>query len=479
MGRRADKRSFTQGVSRSSGGRHGGSGRTSRLSPARVAALQALTSLREREAFAQEVMVRYVDEAPLSPEDRAFATRLVLGVVSTRGVLDDVLNRCMRTPHDVTDDVRDALQVSAYEIIFLDKSPHAAVDQGVELVRSIAPRAGGVANAVLRKVVASKSRFPFGDPSTDIAAYARLHGFPVWLAEKLIADLGAEDAHALMTASNEPAPVFVAINAALASEDEVVSVLRDAHGEPEPVSVCGVEVKGCYRINSGHVLLDGRIKRLISLGHLLVSDAASQRVASIVLEDGLPKSLLEIGAGRATKTILVQSDAVRDHSSQIERYVTVDNHRFKSDLLLERAERYGVNVARAITCDATRMEDELGEELFDVVFIDAPCTGLGTLRRHPEIRWRLTDQAVAEHAELNARLLKSAARCVAPGGTLVYATCTVTPEENARVVAGFLKSEAGASFSLEPIGGSSAFASKLVSGGCDAHFCAKMRRAAR
>ncbi len=126
----------------------------------------------------REVMVRLVDEAPLSPEDRAFATRLVLGVVSTRGVLDDVLNRCMRTPHDVTDDVRDALQLSAYEIIFLEKSPHAAVDQGVELVRSIAPRAGGVANAVLRKVVAAKSRFPFGDPSSDIAAYARLHGFP-------------------------------------------------------------------------------------------------------------------------------------------------------------------------------------------------------------------------------------------------------------------------------------------------------------
>lgn len=421
-------------------------------------------------------MVRLVDEAPLSPEDRAFATRLVLGVVSTRGVLDDVLNRCMRTPHDVTDDVRDALQLSAYEIIFLEKSPHAAVDQGVELVRSIAPRAGGVANAVLRKVVAAKSRFPFGDPSSDIAAYARLHGFPAWLAEKLIADLGAQDAHALMTASNEPAPVYVAVNAAMACDEEVVSVLRDAHGTPEPVSVCGVEVGGCYRISSGHVLLDGRVKRLINLGHLLVSDAASQRVASIVLAGGKPSSLLEIGAGRATKTILIQSDAVRSFGSQIDRYVTVDNHSFKSDLLLDRVERYGVNVSRAVTCDATHLDDGLDDELFDVVFIDAPCTGLGTLRRHPEIRWRLTDLAVAEHAELNVKLLESAATRVAPGGALVYATCTVTPEENARVVSSFLKSEAGSGFALEPIDGSSAFASKLSPGGCDAHFCARMRR---
>ena len=476
MDSRSGSRNYERGSSHSTGPRRGPRKGASRLSPARSAALRALTTLREREAFAQEVMARYVDEADLSAEDRAFATRLVLGVVSMRGVLDDVLDRCMRSPRDVTDDVRDALQLSAYEIVFLDKSPHAAVDQGVELVRSIAPRAGGVANAVLRKVVDAKSAFPFGDPARDIAAYARLHGFPVWLAEKLISDLGAQDAHALMTASNDPAPVFVAINAARAVEDEVVAVLRDAHGDPEPVSVCGVFVPGCYRVNSGHVLLDGRVKRLLNLGHLLVSDAASQRVASIVLDGERPASLLEIGAGRATKTILIQSNAQRRFASQIERYVTVDNHEFKSNLLVERTERYGVEVSRALTCDATHLGDVLNREEFDTVFIDAPCTGLGTLRRHPEIRWRLTEQAVREHAELNVRLLESAARHVAPRGSLIYATCTVTPEENARVVAGFLKSEAGSAFVLEPIDGSSAFSSKLVPGGCDAHFCAKMRR---
>ncbi len=116
------------------------------------------------------------------------------------------------------------------------------------------------------------------------------------------------------------------------------------------------------------------------------------------------------------------------------------------------------------------MEDELDEELFDVVFIDAPCTGLGTLRRHPEIRWRLTDQAVVEHAELNARLLKSAARCVAPGGTLVYATCTVTPEENARVVADFLKKRGGRPPSPSSPSAGRARSHRSSSRGCDAHF---------
>ncbi len=474
MGRRADKRSFTQGDRRSCG--HGAGRQTSRLSPARSHALRAVTILREREAFAQEVMARVIDESRMSPEDRAFATRLVLGVVSMRGTLDDVLNRCMRSPHDVTDDVRDALQISAYEIIFLGKSPHAAVDQGVELVRSIAPRAGGVANAVLRKVVEAKRAFPFGDPTRDIDAYARLHGFPAWLAARLIENLGAQDAREFMSASNEPAPVFVAINASQADEDEIVSVLAAAHGEPERVSVCGVEVPGCYRIASGTVLLDGRVSRLINNGCILISDAASQRVAQIVLSGEAPRSLLEVGAGRGTKTVLLQSGSVRAFGSQIPRYVAVDNHAFKSEILRERASQYGIEVSDCVTCDATNLNRGVGDELFDVVFLDAPCTGLGTLRRHPEIRWRLDEEAIAGHAELNARLLASASHHVAPGGVMVYATCTVTPEENVAVVAEFLKGEGAGRFQLEPIEGSSAFASKLVSGGCDAHFAVRLRR---
>ena len=152
---------------------------------ARELALAAIHQLRERDAFAQDIIAKTIDISPLSREDRAFATRLVLGVVSTRGTLEDIITGCMDSPDDAAPAVRDALCLSAYEIVFLQKSPHAAVDQGVELVKSVAPRAGGLANAVLRRVVRAKEVFPFGDPRTDIAAYARLHGFPVWLAKRL------------------------------------------------------------------------------------------------------------------------------------------------------------------------------------------------------------------------------------------------------------------------------------------------------
>ncbi|WP_160347083.1 transcription antitermination factor NusB [Adlercreutzia mucosicola] len=452
---------------------------------ARQLALAALHQMRGRDAFAQDIIAKTIDTSRISREDRAFATRLVLGVASTRGTLEEIVSGCMDSPQDAAPAVRDALCLSAYEIIFLQKSPHAAVDQGVELVKSVAPRAGGLANAVLRRVVRAKERFPFGDPRTDIAAYARLHGFPVWLAERLIAELGPQGARDFMVASNEPAPVYIAVNAAKVADDaEVTSVLAAAHGEPEPVAVGGRPVPGCYRVCSGVPLLDGRVRRMFSQGLLLVSDATSQAVAGLVVGEDAPASFLEIGAGRATKTILDQSVSCRRFGHQISDYVTVDLHAFKTKVLEERVKEYGVDVAESIIGDATDLTELVGERTFDRVFIDSPCTGLGTLRRHADIRWRLRPETIEEAAELDARLLASAAPHVAEAGILAYATCTITHEENADAVEKFLATEAGAAFEVIPytdpeLGIETPFFSvTLEPGSPDAHFLALLRRKA-
>ena len=190
----------------------------SKASPARLAALDVVRAVRERDAFAQDVIGTRIDRSDLSSEDRAFATKLALGVVSATGTLDEIIDRALNAPSDVKPDVRDALRVSTYEIIFLGKTPHAAVDQGVELVRSFAMSASGLANAVLRKIVLMRQAFPFGDPMRDPEALARLHAFPLWLARKLIVDLGPQEALDFMRASNEQAPLFIAVNAAKTSD---------------------------------------------------------------------------------------------------------------------------------------------------------------------------------------------------------------------------------------------------------------------
>lgn len=473
--RRGAKHSFGD-KPRTSGVVHKDSERSA--SPARQAALRVTSIVRERDAFAQELIHKYIDSSRMSREDRAFATRLTLGVVSSYGTLDDVINRCLDRVSDINDDVRDALRISTYEIIFLKKEPHAAVSQGVELVKTIAPKASGLANAVLRRIADKAHKFPFGDPRTDIEAFARLHAFPEWLAKRALLDLGPEATRDYLAGSNEPAPLFVAINAAKADEAEVVETIVAAHGDPVAVSVNGEDIPGCYCLSEGRVLFDGRVRHMIQTGQLLVSDASSQQIARLVLTEEKPASLLEVGAGRGTKTVLIQSDAQRRYGSQIDEYVTVDNLEFKTNITAERAEEYGIHVSESITGDATVLDDVVGERAFDVVFIDAPCSGLGTLRRHPEIRWRLNPEKIDEFAKTGLALLKSASTHVAPGGSIVFSTCTITRAENIDVVKAFLASDEGASFALAPIGGAPCFNPALKPGSPDAHFAVRLVKAA-
>ena len=473
--RRGAKHSFGD-KPRTSGVVHKDSERSA--SPARQAALRVTSIVRERDAFAQELIHKYIDSSRMSRDDRAFATRLTLGVVSSYGTLDDVINRCLDRVSDINDDVRDALRISTYEIIFLKKEPHAAVSQGVELVKTIAPKASGLANAVLRRIADKAHKFPFGDPRTDIEAFARLHAFPEWLAKRALLDLGPEVTRDYLAGSNEPAPLFVAINAAKADESEVVETIVAAHGDPVAVSVNGEDIPGCYCLSEGRVLFDGRVRHMIQTGQLLVSDASSQQIARLVLPEEKPASLLEVGAGRGTKTVLIQSDAQRRYGSQIDEYVTVDNLEFKTNITAERAEDYGIHVSESITGDATALDDVVGDRAFDVVFIDAPCSGLGTLRRHPEIRWRLNPEKIDEFAKTGLALLKSASSHVAPGGSIVFSTCTITRAENIDVVKAFLASDEGASFALAPIGGAPCFNPALKPGSPDAHFAVRLVKAA-
>lgn len=442
----------------------------SHASPARLAALDACRIVRERDAYAQDVIQATIDRSHMAPEDRAFATRLVLGVVSTEGVLDELIDRSLRSPRDVKSDVRDALRIAAYEMVFLEKEPYAVVDQGVELVRAVAPRAAGLGNAALRALTRVAAEFPFGDPAKDICAFARLCGFPQWLAELLVRDLGDEAAREFMRASNEPAPLFVADNPLKAQEGEIAAELERAKATVESVEVEGIAVEGCLRVEPARVLADGRIRHLIDQGKMLVSDASSQAVASLILPDRKPEAFLEVGAGRGTKTILVEAAAVRRWGAPLQVHAAVDNHSFKVKLLKERAAAYGLDAIEGVVADATRLQDDLGGRGFDLVFIDAPCSGLGTLRRHPEIRWRLTPAHIDDLARTQLALLRSASACVSEGGTLAYATCTVTRKENFDVVKAFLASSEGSAFALAPIGGRSCFAPCLSPGSSDAHF---------
>lgn len=456
----------------------------SRVSIARQAAYACLKQIRCRNAFADDVIGKIIDGSDMDLRDRAFATKLVLGVVSTQGILDETLNMCMGSPKDVRPDLRDALRISAYELIYLKKDPYACVDQGVELARFVAPRASRLANAVLRKLSSLIPDFPFGDPSSDIKAYCRLHGFPLWLTEKAYRALGPELAHSFISASNEPAPVFISIIPINQTRSEILASLSRHSIEIEPVSIGGMAIDDCFRLLNPRDIANDAMIDLIGNGCLIVSDAAAQLIAQIAVNalksaiggpKGLELSCLELCAGRGTKTILLQRDSISAFGGQFARYIAVDNIDFKVRLLEDRAQKYGISVDESICADI--LDLGFGEgDLFDLVFLDSPCSGLGTLRRHPEIRWRITDDLIKGFSKKDIRLLAHSAQFIKPGGLLVYSTCTITPDENSHVVKSFLNSKAGSDFEHILIDGKPMFATHLMPGGSDAHFCAILRR---
>ncbi|NTU70327.1 MAG: antitermination protein NusB [Coriobacteriia bacterium] len=411
-------------------------------SAARKLAREVLTRVRESQSYGHEVLSAALGRTSLSAEDASFATRLAYGALQTSGTLDEIIDRC-HTGKRLEPRIRDALQVATYEIVFLHTEDRAAVHQGVELVKTVRPQASGLANAVLRRVAQEAPAFPWGDPAHDDAALARLNAHPEWIAALWIAELGRDTAALTMDADNQPAPLFLAANPFRSSLDEVVLLLEQEHAKP---SRC--PVKGCLRASeAGHAVRGATL----ASGKAIAVDAAAQLVARLVAP-APGSTVVEIGAGRGTKTLLMQSAAVAAGGSC--QLHTIDNHDFKTRLLAERMRKLGVPGVMAHTADATdivAVSALVGPGTADRVLIDAPCSGLGTLRRHPEKRWRVTPEDVAALAALGSRLLATAATLVRPGGFVVYSTCTLANQENSDVVSAFLASEQGRGFALDTV----------------------------
>lgn len=451
------------------GTRRKGSGSRSKLSAGRRLAADAVRQVRERGAYVQNVVQGTVLPARASREDKAFAELLATGVASTWGTLDELIDRNLDSPDDIGDVVRDALRISAYEMLFLGKPDHVAVDQGVELVRYVAPRAAGLGNAVLRKMARDAKGFPWGDIATDDAALARSQGFPLWLAELLVERYGRESAQGFMRVCNEPAPMFLAVNSIKADVVDVMEELESAGAGPKAY---GPEGMGCILVSdpsravSCDALRDGRA---------VVSDASAQLAALVATPVG-NGPYLEVGSGRGTKTVLLQSNAFRRNGRQAQM-CCVDLHAFKNGVLRDRVELAGLEGVSIFEGDATRLDRVEGlPAMFSQALVDAPCSGLGTLRRHPEIRWRCSPDQVSELAAAGLGMLRSAAPLIEPGGFIVFSTCTVAREEDEDVVEAFLASGEGRGFSVEPVGGRSYLLNGLSSGGPDVHFVAKLVR---
>lgn len=467
-----------------------------RLSAARRAALRLVGERRRRGARIRELARTDDSLASLSAADRALAFRLAIGTTAAETVLDKWIDEFLRRPSSLEPRVRDALRLSAYELLYLETPTAVAASQGVELVRSVAPRATGLANALLRRLAqevrprakAARQALDSGTASVDELSLAS--GLPLWLVEQVLADRGASYAISLCEAQLEPAPVYVATNARRHSPEELERMLSERGMDPHAIA----GLSGAFALSRGAEL---GASEMVSTTDLVVADFSSQLVCRI----GGPEKatdLLEVGQGRGTKSLLL---ATASHALWPARIAAVDSVAYKVDLSRRRMEVAGLgDIVSCHELDARMLAgSDLSPELqgpFAAVLLDAPCSGTGTLRRHPEIPSTISKEDVEELADLQLSLLSAAASRVCTGGVVTYATCSVLRAEDEDVVTAFLKTELGRSFAVEAV--SSAYActhdegvAALVAasqtadgfflatpapGAGDGHFCARLRR---
>ena len=381
-------------------------------SPARRAAYVVVRRVFEQGAYADRAL-RQVTER-LDPRERAFATQLAYGTVQRKGTLDHLAARYARRPVQQLDPpVLAAIRLGLYQLAYLDGVPaHAAVDESVELAKADAPRAAGLVNAVLRRGAQEARPLVVALPDETPEQAAIAHSVPRWLAGMWFEQLGAADARALLAASNRPAEHALRANALVLTAPELRAALPvPAHLGPEPPEAVVVDAP-----------FDAHGSPLFAAGALLPQSRASQLVARAV--DPQPgERILDLCAAPGGKTTHLA--ALMGDEGTI---VAVERNADRAEQLRATALRMHASIVEVVHGDAAQPV----AGVFDRVLVDPPCSGLGTLRSRPDLRWRADPAQIQALVGEQRAILDAAVTALRPGGRLVYSTCTISALENER-----------------------------------------------
>ena len=391
-------------------------------------AFDVLLRVLTQDAYADDVLRAELDDS-VKTADAGLATELALGVLRWQRLLDFVVDRHLKKPANTADaEVRIALRLGVYQLLFLDRVPaRAAVHESVELVKRARKRsASPLVNAILRK--AAKEPFPGNSPAEAVAQFfpADLpladrigiqYSHPTWMIERWLRIYGEERTRNLVQANNR-VPVLSGY------------LLDPRHGEE---AVLSLQRSGC-RILPGRLLRDALVldrgnpaaSEAARCGWIAIQDEASQAVARLMAADP-GNSVLDLCAAPGGKTLLL-AGAVGPQG----RVIAADLHEHRARAMQERFERAGVGNVETMVLDGA--QPLAFERTFERILVDVPCSGTGTLARHPEIRWKLHAEDLKDLHDRQARLLKNAFPHLAPNGRLVYSTCSLEPEENESVV---------------------------------------------
>ena len=384
------------------------------ISPARAAAWRALLRLAAGTGRLDESLASFPELEGLSDRDRGLANELVTGTIKRRASLDAVLGAFTKAPLKTADkEVLEALRLAAFQLLFLDRVPaYAVVDDAVALLAGKDKRVRGFVNAVLRKVSEhGRESFAVLADGDGARAWSVRHSCPVWLVKLLRRELGDEAADGFLAAANAAPERCLRVNSLRGAMPAV----------RESLAAAGYMTEGVSGLSAALVYDGPPLERSLPFREGLVTpQSRGSQVAGLVAAAGAgPRArVLDLCAAPGTKTAQLAAEL------QPARLTAVDLDEGRLAVMGANLNRLGADGAEIVHADALELPGSYSAA-FDAVLLDAPCSGLGTLGSRPDVRWQRREADIARLAQLQRRLLRHAARCVRPGGTLTYAVCTL------------------------------------------------------
>lgn len=395
----------------------------------REVALKIINEVVNNNAYANIALAREINRSKLTDQDRRFITELVYGTIKAKATLDWMISHYINRPIDkIAPVVLNILRMGMYQMFFLSKIPvSAACNQAVELTKKYG-HLGTVkfVNAVLRNAGRTPEKIVYPDKQKQTVKFLALTYFhPEWLVARWVKRLGAEATEELCRTNNVTPLLCLRTNTLKNTRDELLAILESEGfiAEPSQWTPEGIVCHSSPALSTLKSLREGLFQ---------IQDESSMLVAH-VLDPQPGEFIIDTCAAPGGKSTHIGS--LMQNKGRI---LSIDIHEHKLALIRENAERLGISIIETTLLDATRIGSKYPVQA-DRVLVDAPCSGLGVLRRKADSRWRKEESMLRELPELQKAILHSAADCVKVGGVLVYSTCTTEPEENQAVVEEFLQ----------------------------------------
>jgi len=396
----------------------------------RELAADILVKVDTRKAYADLLLDQTLSAKNLASHDRALLTELTYGTLRWRGRLDAHLTPLVRRPLQKTDPfLRNLLRLSLYQFLFLDRIPdYAAVNEAVQSAKGYGgAKAAGFVNGVLRNFLRKQKEIaqPISK-DRSISDLAQYWSHPEWLIAKWLSYFGAEETAALLKANNDAAPLVLRTNLRQGTRESLLELLqsKEVNASPTLWSPQGITIQSKALIDN----LPG-----FDEGLFQVQGEASQIVAHLL--DSQPRErILDACAAPGGKTTHI-AELMNDTGEIVAADISPTGLR----KIEENAARLRVKSIRTLQADLSKPLKEFLSRPFDRILVDAPCSGFGTLRSHPEIKWNRDEADIKRLSELQTKILAHTASYLKPGGVLVYSTCTLIDDENEKVVEDFLQ----------------------------------------